>query len=193
MRRAQGLSRCPPRHSPRRPCRGPRGGQSPSSLLRICILWFACVVEVEPRPEGVAAPPPFFAVGICLLLVLIFALGALVIGDLLFAGFFAGVLSLLIVPDKLPQGLDLLLVVPLLILGVLDASRPQGRRYALQPAAQHLRSPWPRPRPLGAVVHIEAQHLQQLCGRTDPVVLSTITSTIPEELLNRVGDGLVGE
>src|SRR5215217_5535557 len=154
MRRAQGLSRCPPRHSPRRPCRGPRGGQSPSSLLRICILWFACVVEVEPRPEGVAAPPPFFAVGICLLLVLFFALGDLVTGDLLFAGSFAGVLSWLIVPDKLSKDLDLPLAVALFVLGVLDASRPQGRRYTLQPAAQHLRPSWPSLRALGAVVCI---------------------------------------
>src|SRR5215208_3538188 len=192
MRRAPGSSRCPPRTSPQRLGQGPWSDDLVSASLCALILWFAWVVHVEPRPEGVVAPP-FFAVGICLVLVLFFALGDLVIGDLLFAGFFASVLSLLIVPDKLPQGLDLLLVVPLLILGVLDASRPQGRRYALQPAAQHLRSPWPRPRPLGAVVHIEAQHLQQLCGRTDPVVLSTITSTIPEELLNRVGDGLVGE
>ena len=71
-------------------------------LLYALILWFAWGVEVEVRPEGVTAPP-FFAVGICQVLVLFFALGDLVIGDLIFAGFFAVVLSLLIVPDELPD------------------------------------------------------------------------------------------
>ena len=73
-----------------------------SPSLSAVILWFAWVVEVEPRPEGVGAPPSS-AVGICLVLVLFFALGDLVIGDLIFAGFFAVVLSLLIVPDELPD------------------------------------------------------------------------------------------
>src|ERR671910_3421557 len=106
MRRVPVSSRCPPRTSPQRPGQGGRRDDPVSLSLCALILWFAWVVEVEPRPEGVAAPP-FFAVGICLVLVLFFAIGDLVIGDLIFAGFFATVLGLLIVPDKLPEDLDL--------------------------------------------------------------------------------------
>src|SRR5687767_12403410 len=111
MRRAPVSSRCPLRTSPQRPGQGPRSDDPVSPSLSALILWFAWVVEVESRPEGVPAPP-YFAVGICLVLVLFFALGDLVIGDLLLAGIFAGVLSLLIVPDKLPEDLDLPLAVP---------------------------------------------------------------------------------
>jgi len=132
MRRAPGASRCPPRTSPQRLGQGTWSDELVSPSFCALILWFAWVVEVEVELEGVTAPS-FFAVGICLVLVLFFAAG-----DLLFAGFFAGVVSLLIVPDKLPEDLDLPLAVPLFVLGVLDASRPQGRRYTLQPAAQHL-------------------------------------------------------
>lgn len=97
------------------------------------ILWFTWVVEVESRPERVAAPP-FFAVGIGLLLVLIPAVGSLAFGIyLILAIFFATVLSSLIVPDELPEGLDLLLVVTFLILGVLDAYGCQRRCQASQP------------------------------------------------------------
>src|SRR5919107_2691892 len=133
MRRVPGSSRCPPRTSPQRPGQGPRSDDPVSASLCVLILWFAWVVEVE-FGEGVAAPP-FFAVGICLVLILFFALGDLVIGDLIFAGFFAGVLSLLIVTDELPENFDLPLAVALFVLGVLDARSSQSRRYSLQPAA----------------------------------------------------------
>jgi hypothetical protein len=102
----------PLRTSLQRPGQGPRSEDPLSPSLSAVILWFAWVVEVEPRPEGVGAPPPF-ADGIGLVLVLIFALGDLVIGDLIFAGFVAGVLSLLIVPDELPKDLNLPLAVVL--------------------------------------------------------------------------------
>jgi hypothetical protein len=137
-------SRCPPRTSPQRPGQGPRSNDLVSMLLYALILWFAWGVEVEVRPEGVTAPP-FFAVGICLVLVLFFALGDLVIGDLIFAGFFAVVLSLLIVPDELPEDLDLPLAVALFVFGVLDTCGSQRGRYTLQPAAQRLRSSRPSP------------------------------------------------
>ena len=101
----------PTPHFPQRLGQGPWSDDLVSASLCALILWFAWVVQVEPRPEGVAAPP-FFPVGICLVLVLFFALGALVIGDLIFAGFFAGVLSLLIVPDKLPEVLTFFLWCP---------------------------------------------------------------------------------
>src|SRR5215213_6760315 len=142
MRRASESSQCPPRTSPQRFGQGPRDDDPVSPSLCALILWFAWVVEVEPRPEGVGAPPSS-AVGICLVLVLFFALGDLVIGDLILASFFATVLSFLIASDELPEDLDLPLAVALFVLGVLDTCGSQRGCYTLQSAAQHLRPSWP--------------------------------------------------
>ena len=73
-----------------------------------------------------------------------FALGTLAFGiRIILTIFFASVLSFFIALHGLPEDLDLPLAVALFVLGVLDASRPQGRRYTLQPTAQHLRPSWP--------------------------------------------------